>query len=257
MRVMITHLSGSRKGDRELFDEPRLTIGRARKNAVRLGLYDTRASSNHAELLFEGGQFTLTDLNSTNGTYVNGKRVTKSRLRSGDVVSLGFGGPQLQFEFFEKLSTARPSIEETHEFAFRSRYKGYLWAGACFFFGVTIAALYFDIILVAIPAALTTAALFFLGVASARINITVGPDGIKMEGMLRTRRIHWEDVKALESTRGRTTTLLRGTICRVRGRRRTITFSPADYEEGYMLARLIAEASAKVWHAPSDTGKAS
>ena len=31
----------------------------------------------------------LTDLNSTNGTFVNGKRITKQALRNGDLVRMG------------------------------------------------------------------------------------------------------------------------------------------------------------------------
>ena len=49
------------------------------------------ASGRHAQLLMDvQGNFTLTDLGSTNGTYVNGTLLASAqRLRSGDVVRIG------------------------------------------------------------------------------------------------------------------------------------------------------------------------
>ena len=63
--------------------------------------------------------------------------------------------------------------------------------------------------------------------------------------MLRTRLIPWPDVAALES--GRRTGVLSGQICRVKGWKGTITFSPDAYRDGFLLARMIAEASGKEW----------
>ena len=42
------------------------------------------------------GQVTVTDLNSTNGTYINGQRVTSSPLRPGDVLRIG--GTEMRLE---------------------------------------------------------------------------------------------------------------------------------------------------------------
>jgi hypothetical protein len=95
-----------------------------------------------------------------------------------------------------------------------------------------------------------TAATFLLGVAAVRVNITLGPDGIEHEGLFRTRRIAWKDVAALE-TAAKRTGVRKSPLCRVRGWKGTIAFQPTDYQEGYLLARLIAEASAKEWGAPN------
>ena len=89
-----------------------------------------------------------------------------------------------------------------------------------------------------------------LGLAAVRVNITVGPDGIEHEGLFRTRRVRWPDVAALETIPKRSGVLTRP-VCRVRGWKGTIQFSPADYQEGYLLASLIAEASGKEWGAPN------
>ena len=66
---------------------PRFTIGRALDNG--LVLEDPRVSRYHALLLVDGAECSVQDLDSTNGTWVNGSRVRQMRLRSGDRLSLG------------------------------------------------------------------------------------------------------------------------------------------------------------------------
>ena len=46
-------------------------------------------SIHHCRLMFEGERITIYDLKSTNGTYVNGKKIQRSNLRAGDEVRLG------------------------------------------------------------------------------------------------------------------------------------------------------------------------
>jgi hypothetical protein len=65
----------------------RLVIGRA--PTCDIALPDANISRQHAELVAEGSGWTLGDLNSTNGTFVNGAPVQRVRLRDGDVIALG------------------------------------------------------------------------------------------------------------------------------------------------------------------------
>ena len=47
----------------------------------------------------EGPAYMLTDLNSRNGTFVNRRRITAPvEMRSGDIVQLGRGGPEMKFK---------------------------------------------------------------------------------------------------------------------------------------------------------------
>ena len=62
-------------------------IGRDPGNDVAVG--DPRVSAHHAEVRIEDGRATVTDLSSTNGTWVNGERVEQRALRSGDRIKLG------------------------------------------------------------------------------------------------------------------------------------------------------------------------
>jgi hypothetical protein len=249
MRVVVTHLTGAFQGQRQLFDAPELTIGRARENTVRLGLYDTLASSRHASLVAERDHYVLRDLNSTNGTYVNGKRVERARLRGGETVTFGYGGPELYFEFFEQLPDTVPSLAESQEFPFRAQFAGFLFGSAALFAVATIASLPLELVVLAIPTGLLALLLFLLGLAAVRVNVTVGPEGIEHEGLLGTKRIRWQDVAALETVTVRTGLLARPR-CVVRGWNETIEFSPGDYQEGHLLARLIVQATGKEWGPP-------
>lgn len=67
--------------------ETPLRIGRAPENDIVLP--QGQVSSNHASLNWESEVWILRDLKSSNGTLVNGKRVTEARLRHGDVIRIG------------------------------------------------------------------------------------------------------------------------------------------------------------------------
>ncbi|MEO0155713.1 MAG: GGDEF domain-containing protein [candidate division WOR-3 bacterium] len=46
-------------------------------------------SRKHARIYYENGKFQIEDLNSTNGTFVNGKQITRVELRHGDEINIG------------------------------------------------------------------------------------------------------------------------------------------------------------------------
>src|SRR5207237_5869353 len=64
-----------------------VTIGREEGNLLRLN--DERVSRYHAKVQQDGEDLILTDLESTNGTRINGHVVQIRRLRYGDRVGLG------------------------------------------------------------------------------------------------------------------------------------------------------------------------
>ncbi len=65
----------------------RTTLGRRPYNDIVID--NLAISGEHAVLQMTGGQIYLEDLNSTNGTYVNGKATKKQLLQDGDVVEVG------------------------------------------------------------------------------------------------------------------------------------------------------------------------
>lgn len=70
-----------------VLSQGKVTIGRADDNTVILG--DVSVSAHHAVIttLFQASF--IEDLGSTNGTYVNGKRIIKHTLHNGDIVRIG------------------------------------------------------------------------------------------------------------------------------------------------------------------------
>jgi len=64
-----------------------LTIGRASDNG--LVLRDARASRKHARIIADGTGWSVEDIGSSNGTYVDGGQVRRARLERGQVVTIG------------------------------------------------------------------------------------------------------------------------------------------------------------------------
>lgn len=85
MAKLIITLDGVTLRDYQL-DIGRVTIGRQPGNDIRLD--DQTVSSEHAAVQL-GDPATLTDLGSTNGTFVNGERIGKQALAHGDVIRIG------------------------------------------------------------------------------------------------------------------------------------------------------------------------
>jgi pSer/pThr/pTyr-binding forkhead associated (FHA) protein len=87
----------------------RYTIGRLPDNDVRI---DNPAVSGHHSLIINilNDSF-LEDLNSTNGTYVNGKLIKKHALQHGDVITVGHH--QLRFSDQQANQTEQDEFEKT------------------------------------------------------------------------------------------------------------------------------------------------
>lgn len=64
-----------------------VTIGRRPEN--QLVLADVAASGRHARIVLEQGQYFVEDLKSSNGTLVNGNRITRHALCHGDTITIG------------------------------------------------------------------------------------------------------------------------------------------------------------------------
>ncbi|MFQ3591119.1 MAG: FHA domain-containing protein, partial [Chloracidobacterium sp.] len=105
-KIILRHLSGSRVNRVEEFPLAHLTeldIGRDNSCRVRYDPdRDDLVGRHHAKISIESGEppaFTLKDLGSRNGTYVNRQRVVAPvRLHPGDIVQLGPGGPEFVFD---------------------------------------------------------------------------------------------------------------------------------------------------------------
>ena len=68
-------------------EQRRVLIGRSRECDIQLA--DPNVSRRHAEVRQEGASYWIVDLDSTNGIEVNGRKLKRSKLESGDRVTLG------------------------------------------------------------------------------------------------------------------------------------------------------------------------
>jgi pSer/pThr/pTyr-binding forkhead associated (FHA) protein len=95
--VQLVHIQGPRKGDIQEFTQEVISIGRHPECHLRFPTDLTVVSRRHAEITREGIRFKITDRNSTNGTFVNGKKVHEIYLKDGDVIAFSEAGPKVSF----------------------------------------------------------------------------------------------------------------------------------------------------------------
>jgi hypothetical protein len=102
--VILTHLSGSKATQEDVFPIDNfedIIIGRDQWSHVVFGETETMVGRQHAKITQhpdDPTQFFITDLKSRNGTYLNQHRIFgKVRLKPGDIVQCGFGGPEFRF----------------------------------------------------------------------------------------------------------------------------------------------------------------
>lgn len=89
-----------------------LMIGR--RESADIVLRFPNVSGHHCELSLDGGYWTIKDLRSSNGTKVNGTRVTEQKLRPGDKLSIAKHDFEIVFDPVRLGGTA-PVAEKTRE----------------------------------------------------------------------------------------------------------------------------------------------
>jgi pSer/pThr/pTyr-binding forkhead associated (FHA) protein len=88
MAFRLIFLSPPSEGESTRFESASIVLGRGPDADLRID--ETHVSGTHAHLFMQEGQRFIEDLNSTNGTFVNGRRVkTRTALKPGDTIQLG------------------------------------------------------------------------------------------------------------------------------------------------------------------------
>jgi len=100
-RLVIT--KGEQQGESFEVERPEVVFGRLAECDVTL--HDRKASRRHARLVERDGGYEVEDLESANGTMVNGQRVRKRRLYGGDVITIG----TTDIRFQAGVARARPA----------------------------------------------------------------------------------------------------------------------------------------------------
>lgn len=89
-----------------------ISIGRESENGLVIN--DAEVSRKHSQLMLQGGKYIISDLGSTNGTFVNGQRLTGQHiLQSGEVISLG-EQINLLFEVIPQVDPNATMISSSH-----------------------------------------------------------------------------------------------------------------------------------------------
>jgi hypothetical protein len=98
--VVIDHVAGARRGQRQEFASSlRVRFGRHPDCEVSFDAHrDIDASSRHAELRPLAAGWVLVDVGSSNGTYVEGRRITEAPISANAPISVEFGpgGPRVR-----------------------------------------------------------------------------------------------------------------------------------------------------------------
>ena len=115
--VTLRVIDGADRGRTFAGIETPITIGREEGNVVQLN--DDRVSRFHLKIQEDQERLVLTDLESTNGTKVNGEDIQLRILRHGDMICVGrsillFGSPH---EIEDRLATLRDSVDGSGEVA--------------------------------------------------------------------------------------------------------------------------------------------
>jgi pSer/pThr/pTyr-binding forkhead associated (FHA) protein len=80
-------LSAGMTGRTHELKAEKTTVGRVEDNSFQIA--EPSVSSHHCEVMLRGNDIVVKDLNSTNGTFINGEKVTESALKPGQILRLG------------------------------------------------------------------------------------------------------------------------------------------------------------------------
>ena len=98
MKAIFVHLSGSHKGDTQIFASEKISIGTDVSDDLRFDSnIDKNISNYHAEIQLKKCEYVLKDKGSTNGTLVNNRLVNEIVLKDGDLIEFSMGGPKVRF----------------------------------------------------------------------------------------------------------------------------------------------------------------
>ena len=102
-------LSPGMTGRTQELKPDKTTIGRVEDNTFQIA--EPSVSSHHCEILLRGSDVVVRDLNSTNGTFIGGEKVTESVLKPGQILRLG--QVELRLETDAPAASAKKPLDHT------------------------------------------------------------------------------------------------------------------------------------------------
>ncbi len=101
MGIRIHHLKGAAQGKVLSFEGKKISLGRSADHDVQFDpQMDRSVSGDHAEIARSDGKWVFRDHESSNGSWMEGKRITEVSLQGDEEIEIGRGGPVIRVEFF-------------------------------------------------------------------------------------------------------------------------------------------------------------
>ena len=102
-------LSAGMTGRTQELKVDKTTIGRLEDNTFQIA--EASVSSHHCEVLLHGSDVVVRDLNSTNGTFINGEKVAEKVMKPGQILRLG--QVELRLETDAPAAPAKKHLDQT------------------------------------------------------------------------------------------------------------------------------------------------
>ena len=102
-------LSAGMTGRTQELKVDKTTIGRVEDNTFQIA--EASVSSHHCEVLLRGNEVLVRDLNSTNGTFINGEKVSESVIKPGQILRLG--QIEMRLDTDTPAATSKKHVDQT------------------------------------------------------------------------------------------------------------------------------------------------
>lgn len=118
-RALLVRTDAQNAGQVLKLDGPRFGLGRHPDNQACID--DDGISRFHARISVDGAKYWVEDLGSSNGTYINGRRITSCELNNGDTLNLG---PRVSFRFSAATEHEERVLKQLYESSVRDPLTG-------------------------------------------------------------------------------------------------------------------------------------
>jgi two-component system cell cycle response regulator len=118
-RALLVRTDAQNAGQVLKLDGPKFGLGRHPDNQACID--DDGISRFHARISVDGEKYWVEDLGSSNGTYINGRRVTSCELNNGDTLNLG---PRVSFRFSSATAHEERVLKQLYESSVRDPLTG-------------------------------------------------------------------------------------------------------------------------------------
>ncbi|HVO74272.1 MAG TPA: FHA domain-containing protein [Ignavibacteriaceae bacterium] len=116
-KIIKVKIEKGKSAQREYYFQNNFTVGRSEECSIQID--EGMVSRVHVEVIKENNSWWISDKNSSNGTFLNGSKIKKTKLKNAATLQLGNSGPILHFTFCEsfELDAPKEKIPATDSFS--------------------------------------------------------------------------------------------------------------------------------------------